>query len=145
MRDTSQNPRPAGFTPLGVFFFFGSAMAGYAAITLLKPGTFLDRAWAFNRTAQVQLLSLGRMVVAPFGVLAVVLFIAGVGWLRRRYWGWLLAVSLIAANLAGDVVHLALRDWLRGGVGVVIAGLLLIYMTRPGVRGYFLPHLDAVN
>lgn len=145
MHSTSQNPRPVGFLPLGVFFFLGSVMAAYAAITLLKPGTFLDRGWALNRTAHTELASLGKMVAAPFGVLAVVLSLAGVGWLRRRYWGWLLSVSLIAANLAGNVAHLALGDWLRSGVGVVIAGLLLAYMIRPGVRTYFLPHLDALN
>ena len=114
-------------------------MAAYAAITLVRSGTFLDRAWALNRTAHMQFLPLGRMVAVPFGVLAVVLSLAGVGWFRRRYWGWLLGVSLIATNFAGDVVNLALRDWLKGAVGVVIAGLLLVYMTRPRVRAYFLP------
>lgn len=113
-------------------------MACYAAVTLLVPGTFLDRAWALNPTAHAQLLPLGPMVGVPFVVLAIALFLTGVGWFRRRYWGWLLGVSLIAANLAGDVANLAMRDWLRGGVGVVIAGLLLIYMTRPAVRKYFL-------
>ncbi len=92
MQSPSQHPRPAGFIPLGVFFFFGSIMAAYAAITLLKPGTFLDRAWALNRTAHMQFLPLGRMVAVPFGVLAVVLSLAGAGWFRRRYWGWLLGV-----------------------------------------------------
>jgi ABC-type branched-subunit amino acid transport system permease subunit len=138
MQSPFQNPRPVGFVPLGIFFFFGSIMAAYAAITLLRPGTILDRAWALNRTAHMQFLPLGRMVAVPFAVLAAVLFLAGVGWFRRRYWGWLLGISLIATNLAGDIVNLALRDWLKGAVGVVIAGLLLVYMTRRGVRAYFL-------
>lgn len=117
-------------------------MAACAAITLVRPGTFLDRAWALNRTAHMQFLPLGRMVAVPFAVLAAVLFLAGIGWFRRRYWGWLLGVSLIATNLAGDLVNLALRDWLKGAVGVVIAGLLLVYMTRPRMRTYFLPNAE---
>jgi hypothetical protein len=139
MHSPSQNTRPIGFLPLGIFFFFGTAAASYAALTLLDPGTFLDRAWALNPSAHRQFLPFGRVVAVPFLVLAAVLFLTGVGWFRRRYWGWLLGVSLIAANLAGDVANLAMRDWLRGGVGVVIAGLLLVYMTRPRVRRYFRP------
>jgi hypothetical protein len=145
MPSLSPHPRPAGFTLLGGFLFFGGVMATYAAVTLLIPGTFLDRAWALNPAAHNQFLPLGRMVAVPFLVLAAVLSLAGVGWFRRRYWGWLLGVSLIAANLAGDVVNLVMRDWARGGVGVVIAGSLLVYMVRPGVRKYFLPDTESAE
>jgi len=129
---------PADFFALGVFFFFGSLLATFAAITLLKPGTFLDEAWKLNMSAHEQMLALGRVVGIPFIVLAVVLFLAGVGWIRRRYWGWVLGVSVIGINLAGDITHFFLGDRLKSGVGVVIASLLLFYMTREKVRGYFL-------
>ncbi|MGE5735698.1 MAG: hypothetical protein ACM34E_11460 [Acidobacteriota bacterium] len=62
----------------------------------------------------------------------------GLGWIRRRYWGWVLGVSVIGINLAGDITHFFLGDRLKSGVGVVIASLLLFYMTREKVRGYFL-------
>jgi hypothetical protein len=112
-------------------------MATYAAVTLLHPGTFLDRAWVLNPRAHTELTPLGRVVGFPFLVLAVLLFLAGVGWFRRRYWGWILGVTIIAINLSGDLVHFAFRDRLRGGVGVVIAGALLLYMTRPAMRRHF--------
>lgn len=133
----TSNKRPVGFFPLGIFFFFGAVMATYAGFTLLWPGTFLDRAWALNQAAQVQLSSVGRIVAAPFAILATVLLLAGIGWFRRRYWGWVLGVTVIAINLTGDLIHMALGDFLKSAVGVVIAGLLLIYMTQPGVREYF--------
>jgi hypothetical protein len=41
--DTEEDQRPRGFVPIGVFFLFGATMAAYAAITLLEPGTVLDR------------------------------------------------------------------------------------------------------
>lgn len=134
---------PAGFFALGVFFYFGSAMAAFAAITLLRPGTFLDRAWVLNPTAHAQMLPLGRVAGIPFVVLAITLFLAGRGWLRRRYWGWLLGVSVIAINLAADIVHFFLGDRMKSAVGVVIATLLLFYITRPVVRNYFLPYYDS--
>jgi hypothetical protein len=127
---------PAGFAAIGVFFFFGATMAAYAAVTLLEPGTFLDRAWALNPSAHLQLSAMGRVLGLPFMVLAVALLFAGIGWFQRRYWGWLLGASLIAVNLAGDVITLLRGQRFKGAVGIAAAGLLLFYMTR--LRSYFL-------
>ena len=115
-------------------------MAAFAAITLFHPGTPLDRAWVLNRTAHIALAALGRIVAVPFAVLSLVLFLAALGWFGRQYWGWLLGTTVIATNLAADFIHALLGDWLRSGVGIVIAGLLLFYLTRPAVRTYFLPY-----
>jgi hypothetical protein len=70
---------PKGFFALGVFFFFGSAMAAFASITLLWPGTLLDRAWALNPSAHAQMLPLGRIAGIPSLVLSIVLLLAGMG------------------------------------------------------------------
>jgi hypothetical protein len=129
-------PRPPGFLALGIFFFFGSAMAAFAAITLLKPGTFLDRVWLLNPQAYAQLHPLAPIIGLPFLVLAMALFLAGIGWFKRRRWGWILGTVIIAVNLVGDFVHLFSGD-LKSLAGVVIAGLLLLYMTRPAMRSYF--------
>jgi hypothetical protein len=137
--------RPRGFVAIGAFFYLGSFMAAYAAVTLFRPGTLLDRLWALNRPAHLALAALGPMMTVPFAVLSVVLCLAAVGWFRRQYWGWLLGVTVIATNFAADIVHAALGDWLRSGVGVVIAASLLLYLTRPAVRTYFLPRFEADN
>jgi hypothetical protein len=76
---STHQSKPAGFLPIGIFFFFGSLMAIYAAITLAKPGTILDRAWVLNPMAYAPLAPLGRVVALPFAVLAATLFAAGVG------------------------------------------------------------------
>lgn len=62
---------------------------------------------------------------------------ASIGWFRRRYWGWVLGTTIIAINAAGDVINAARGEWLKGAVGVAIAGVLLLYMTSSGVRSYF--------
>jgi hypothetical protein len=134
---TAPPERPWGFVPIAVFFFFGAVMGTLAAVTLLWPGTALDRAWRLNPTAHDSLVPLGRMIGVPFLILALALLLAAFGWLGRRRWGWLLGTTIIAVNLIGDLIHVLTGEWVKGGVGVIIAGLLLIYLTRRGVRGYF--------
>ena len=136
MTEDQTKKRPSGFLPLGIFFFFGAMMSAYAAVTLLKPGTSLDRGWALNPIAYAELRPLAPLIAVPFAVLSLLLLVAGVGWFRRRRWGWILGTAIIALNLVGNVIHLAMGDW-KSSVGVVIAGLLLIYMTRPAMRHFF--------
>ena len=130
-------PRPPGFVPIGVFFVFGAIMSAYAAITLLVPGTFLDALWVLNKQGHQGLAGLGQLAALPFGILSPMLCLAAVGWFRRRYWGWVLGVTIIAINMAGDVGQLVFGERWKGAVGVAIAGLLFFYMTRVGVRNHF--------
>jgi len=116
---------------------FGATMAAYAAVTLWKPGTFLDALWALNKRGHAGLVLLGRGAVLLFAVLSPLLGLAAVGWFRRKYWGWMLGVTIIATNATGDLINGVMGERLKGAVGVVIAGLLLIYMLRPEVRKYF--------
>lgn len=134
---SDEDQRPRGFVPIGVFFLFGATMAAYAAVTLLKPGTVLDRLWALNETGHAQLATLGKSAGLGFVVLSALMFTTAIGWFRRRYWGWLLGTTIIAINATGDLINGVMGEWLKGAVGVAIAGLLLFYMTRSGVRHYF--------
>ena len=135
--DPADRDRPRGFLPIGAFFVFGAVMAAYAAVTLLKPGTFLDALWALNKRGHAGLASLGRGAVLLFAVLSVLLGLAAVGWFRRKYWGWILGVTIITINATGDLINAVMGERLKGAVGVVIAGLLLFYMTRAEMRNYF--------
>jgi hypothetical protein len=76
---------------MGIFWFFGAVMASVAATNLLWRGTALDRIWALNPTAYQQLLPLGGTVGFLFLLLSATLTTAGIGWFRRRLWGWRLA------------------------------------------------------
>src|SRR5882724_1677316 len=131
---TTNGKRPAGFVPLGIFFFFAATMASLAMITLGWPGTFLDKAWELNKAGHAQLLPLGRIIALPFGVLAVIALVAGIAWFKRRRWAWVVGVSGISVNCAGDLINMAFGEFWKGAVGVVVAGLILIYMTRTSVR-----------
>jgi hypothetical protein len=135
--ESSEAPRPSGFAAIGTFLFFGATVASLAAISLLWHGTSLDRIWRLNPTAYRQLAPVGHFVGILFLLLGVALAAAGIGWFRRRLWGWRLAVTIIATQVAGDVVNCIRGDWLHGGIGVVIAGALLLFLFRPIVKGTF--------
>jgi len=80
------------------------------------------------------------MAVA-FLTFSLVLVSAAYGWFRRRRWGWMLAVGIIATQVVGDFVNIAIGRVLEGTFGVVVAGLLLFWLLRPNVRAAF-PHRD---
>ena len=130
-------PKTRGFTAIGIFLFFGAIMASLAATTLLWPGTALDRIWALNPAAYKQLAPMGWIVGTFFLVLGVALTTAGIGWFRRRLWGWKLAVVIIATQVLGDVVNCFRGDLLRGGVGIIIASSLLLFLLRSKVKTAF--------
>ena len=135
--DFFSGQRVRGLSAIGVFLFFGAVMAGLAAITLLWPGTVLDRAWNLNPTAYRQLAPMGGKAGILFLLLAAALAMAGVGWFRRRVWGWRLTVVIIAMQVLGDIGNCLRGEWMRGGVGAVIAGALLLILLRPKVRAAF--------
>jgi hypothetical protein len=137
VNETSDAPEPSGLAAVGIFLFFGATMARLAAITLLWRGTSLDRIWSLNPTAYRQLAPLGRSVGGLFLLLGLALATAGIGWFRRRLWGWSLAVAIIAIQVVGDVINCIRGDWLHGGIGVVIAGALLLFLLRSTVRKAF--------
>ena len=132
-----EREKPFGFTAIGAFVFFGAVMAGLAGMTLLWRGTILDRAWTLNPKAYRQLSPLGSKIGLLFLLLSSALVVSGIGWFRRRLWGWRLAVAIIAAQVFGDIINLVRGDWLRGGIGVVIAGALLLYLLTPRVKAAF--------
>ena len=122
---------------MGIFLFFGASIASLAAPTLLWRGTALDRLWTLNPTAYKQLAPLGRIVGIFFLLLGAALITAGIGWFRRRLWGWRLAVVIISTQVLGDVVNCARGDWLHGGTGLIIAGALLLFLGQPRIRAAF--------
>ena len=135
---TSITRLPRGMTALGIFLLFGAALASLAGTTLLWRGTVLDRMWAVNPRAYNQLAPYGKTIGIPFLLLGIVLAFSGIGWLKRRVWGWRLAVLIIVTQVLGNFVTALLGGVTKGMVGVIISGALFIYLFRPKVKSAFM-------
>jgi hypothetical protein len=108
--------------------FFGATMASLAAMTLLWRGTALEVSGFSTPPRTKSLHLLGGSV----GILFLLL-----GWFRHRLWGWRFAIAIIATQILGDVVNCVRGDFLRGSIGVIIAGGLLLFLSRSKIRAAF--------
>ncbi len=113
-------------------------MAFIAGASLVKRGTALDRMWALNPRAYDELAPFGKAAGLLFLSLAAVLALAATGWLKRRRWGWQLAVATIGTQVLGNFVNILSGRLLEGaGPGATLAGALLLYILRARVRATF--------
>jgi hypothetical protein len=130
--------RPAsndfGLIAMGAFLLFGATMATLAGLTLLFPGTILEPVWKLNPAASVELHQLGPAVAIAFLALGAVLVVTAIGWMKRRFWAWALAVVIVASQVLGDLGNAVRGRYLQGAVGALIAGALLIYLLQPKIR-----------
>ncbi len=122
---------------MGIFLLFGAVMASLVGTTLAWRGTLLDRVWTLNPRAYNQLAPFGKAVGIPFLLLSFTLAVASVGWFKHRLWGWRLAVAIIATQVLGDSVNIWSGHYVEGGIGVTIAGALLLYLLRADVKSVF--------
>jgi hypothetical protein len=128
---------PRGIAGVGIFLFFGAAMAFLAGTTLIWQNTPLRRVWVLNAPAYATLAPLGAAIGVPFLFLGASLAVAGCGWYKRRKWGWTLAAIIIATQVVGGLTNLVRGDLMRGGAGAFIAGALLSYVLQPEIRAVF--------
>jgi hypothetical protein len=134
--DTTRLPR--GLTAIGIFLLLGAVMAFLAGTTLVWRGTVLDRMWEVNPRAYNLLAPYGKTIGIPFLLLGIVLTFSGVGWLKRRAWGWRMAAVIVVTQVLGNFVTALMGDITKGMVGVIISGALFIYLLRPKVKSAFM-------
>ena len=126
-----------GMQAITAFLVFAMLMACFAGATLIWRGTVLERAWALNPQAYARLAAMGRSPAILFLILAALLAAAAVGWVKRRFWGWLLVVLIISGQILGAAVNAFFGEPIRGLAGFAIAGGLLMYLGRSKVRSRF--------
>jgi len=130
--------RPATVPVVAAFSCMATVLALLIGSSLLISGTLPDRIWALNPRARVVFSTHARPFGALLLIVALVAATTAIGLLRGRRWAWLLALATFAVNGLGDLGTLLFaRDWLRGGSGILIAGLFLFCLLRPNVRAYF--------
>jgi hypothetical protein len=135
-------------TGIGTFLLFGAVTASLAGASLVWRGTALDRMWTLNPRAYRELAPFGKLAGILFLLLGMTLAFAGMGWFKRRLWGWALAVAVIATQVLGGAVNIFMGRVVEGGIGVAIAGALLFYALRADVKSVFQrggPHTSNVE
>jgi hypothetical protein len=122
---------------LTVFFAIATVILVVVGLALLAPGTPFEAIWRLY-PARRAMLTPYRLLMGPgFLALSLVMASAAVGCLRRRRWGWRLALAIFAINGLGDLFQLVTGHLVEGGVGTAVAGAVLIHLSRPAVRGAF--------
>jgi hypothetical protein len=129
--------RPLGIALLGCFCVFGASMSGLASVTLLWPGTPLDRVWVINPEGHVGLAALGSVAAYGMAALSVVMVTTAAGVFLRRRWAWWSAVVILVLNGCGDLGNAVLRHDPKTLIGVPLAVAVFYWMTRPRIRAAF--------
>lgn len=129
--------RPVTPAALAAFFALAELLTAVVFVTLLAPGTPIDAIWAIKPAEYQDLLLLRPASTLGFLVLAAAMGFALAGCSQRRHWGLNLAIAIFALNALGDAARALSGDVLEGLIGVVIAGVILWWLTRPNVRALF--------
>jgi len=127
-------PRAFVVVALAGFFVFGCAVSSLALASLLLPSSPLRYIWRINPRALEAFGSMGSWAYLMLVVIAAVCALSAVGVWRRRRWGYALAIAILAANMVGDAANAVFGNEHRAAAGVLIVGVLLVYLTRSKVR-----------
>lgn len=129
--------RPPGVTALSIFFTAGSAICLVASLSLLLPDSFIEPMWRLNPRARAGFTVMGRWAILLLFTIGISCATAAIGLWRGARYGHRFAFTLIAINLAGDIINTLLGTEPRAIVGVPIALTILIYLASKRVRLFF--------
>jgi|GEM_PF-2383779 len=130
--------RPKGVTVMSLLVFIIAAIALIVGISVLVVGTPLDILWTIKPSFSPSIR--GTMIGIIFGVFVMIigfiLLASSYGLLKGNKIAWWAVAILFGVNALGDLISLIMGN-IQSISGVIIVGILLVYMTRPHVRNYF--------
>lgn len=129
--------KPLAPKVLGLFFALATFICLTAGISLLWPETPLSGIWAIKPREYRELLALAPWSGLGFTILAVLMATTSFATFQRTKWGWRLAIVIFAVNGAADAARLVMGDVFEGAIGVVVAGAILVVLSRSSVRSVF--------
>lgn len=112
--------RPPGVTTLGILAIL------IGLLGLVGGATLLTSSDAF-------VVGLSAFAV----VVGILYLVTGIGFLQGARWGWIMGLIVSVLALVRNVI-----EAVQGGVvfaipGVVVALVIIYYLTRPKVKGFF--------
>jgi len=99
---------------------------------LLFPGSALDPLWRLNPDARLAFASLGRWSLVLMLTVGTACLFAAIGLWRGRQWGTWLAITILSANMLGDLTNVFVRHDYRGLIGVPVAGAMIFFLLACG-------------
>jgi hypothetical protein len=125
---------PLGLRLLSIFFGFATVMCALTIVLLLFPGTALDVVWRLNPEAQRSFQSLGTLSILLMAVVGISCAAAAIGLFRRAWWWRVVGLIILLANLVGDAANAILRHDYRALIGILIGGVMIVYLWRTAFR-----------
>jgi hypothetical protein len=131
--------RPKGVLIVATILFFAAFVALIVAISIIFSGTPLAAIWALRNSFPIGFRNTSAGMVFGYFllILGLIMLSAVHGLVKGRRWAWWIVIMIFAANGVGDAVSVALGGGINGISGILLAVLLVFYLTRPGVRKFF--------
>lgn len=132
--------RPKGVLIVAIVGLIAAILALIIGISIIIPGTPLDVLWTLKNSFPVGFKSTFIGIIFGYFLLILGLIMLYIihGLIKGRKWAWWITIIVFTVNGIGDAVSVAFGDGGVDGIsGVLIAAVLLFYLTRPGVKKYF--------
>jgi len=130
--------RPIGISFVSVLVFVVALISLVVGISLFVVGTPLDQLWTVKSSLSLSIR--GTLVGNIFGIflllLGTVLMASGYGLLKGNKIAWWAVIVIFMVNAVGDLASVIMGN-IDSISGVIIVGILVLYLTRPHVRSYF--------
>lgn len=138
--------RPLGVTILAILAFLLGLLFLLGAITsFLAAGLPFEELQDLINNVPEIILENASLIFTTFGVMflifAIISFLVTYGFLNGRQWAWsvgiLLGILSIISNMVNFLIYMDISNLSSAIIGIVIAVLIIFYLTRPGVKRYF--------
>jgi hypothetical protein len=144
-------PRPDGITFLGGIALLAGIVLLVAAITFALPfpgrwvdGPALIGVWIMLCFGYFGFGQFVPALFAPIGIpiiviLAILYFVAGIGFFMRRRWAWTLSITLAMFGVASSIVQAITQPYYDffGIPGLIVTLMILVYLASPLARNFF--------
>ena len=131
-----ENKMPFGLKLIVIFLFLAFILSSLAGISLIKPGTILDMMWQ-SKKAELESMKPYVLVLGYFLViLGISMLVSGIGLIKKQTWAWWIALIVFSTNGISDLVSSISRAQPESLIGVLIVGLLILYLFKKNVKAY---------
>lgn len=130
--------RPTGITIVSILVFVVGLISLVVGMSMFIIGTPLDLLWTIKASlsSSIRGTTLGIIFGIFLILLGMVLLASGYGLLKGNKIAWWAVVIIFGVNALGDLISVIMGN-IDSISGVVIVGILLVYLTRPHIRNYF--------